>query len=327
MANSIRIERLVAVCTTLLILAGCSVADYKKPINDLSSAVDDSITTVEKIDQEVTEVQNIRWRKSISDGKVVLLTADNSCASGLNKCSLIIRLPDKHEKPFPTQSLMPKALVGLKGLKDYVASLKAIVDAETASAVKTSANAAMASVAEIEAEITKANDANAVKPSTIKAYSEPALAAINWLVVQYVERVKYNALAAATKRAQPVIVRLAEFHQLSGDVAATLKAAAALKAFVKAQTAYDDADIKNATVINAYVNAAETFHDVLKGRAAQPLKKFLVAHTKLNDSLNGNGDVTLADAIAAIKEFQQRAQEFKKIVDDFNKVAAAQAGE
>jgi len=321
--------RLVTICAAFLFVSGCSVADYKGPIVDLSDAINDSVTTVKKIDQEVTKAQNDRWLELIKNNEAFLLTPDESCASGNVSCALVIRFKGSREKgtPFPVKSLMPNALVGLNGLKSYVSSLKAIVDADTAGAVTTSVNEALSNAAKIEAEVAKAKDPNAKSPEIIRGYSEPLIASVKWLVSQYVDRVKHKALAAATKRAQPVIESLSDYHQTTSNAAATLKAAAALKAFTKAQAAYDDANTKNAGVINTYMKATATYDTALKGRIAHPFKKFLEAHTKLNDSLNGNGEATLADAIASIKEFKKRAQEFKQIIDDLNTVTSNQAGE
>jgi hypothetical protein len=321
--------RLATICGGVLFVVGCSVTDYKSPINDLYDAIDSSVTTVKKIDQEITKAQNNRWKELIEKDEAFLLTPDDSCASGNKSCSLLIRFSGSHSKGshFPAESMMPKALVGLSGLKDYVSSLKSIVDAETAGAVTASVNEALASAAKIEAEVAKAKNPDAKSPEAIKGYSEPLIASVNWLVSQYVERVKHKALAAATKRAQPVIESLSGYNQTVSDAAATLKAAEALKVFSAAQEAYDAVDTKNDIVINTYTKAAEAYDIVLKGRAAHPLKQFLEAHTKLNDTLNNNGETSLADTIAAIKEFKKRAKEFKQIIDDFKIVAINQTGE
>lgn len=321
--------RFLLISTAIVLLSACSVADFKQPITDLNTAIDDSISTVEEIDREVTQVQNTRWRKQVTEGKAFLLTPADSCASGETSCSLIIRFQGVpgNKGTFPKRSLMSEAHVGLKGLKKYVANLQAIVDADTASKISTHANAALASASEIEVEIAKAKDQNAEAKEVIKAYNEPTLAVINWLVTQYVERMKYNALASATKRAQPILESLIEYHDINSLAASQLKSSAALKAFTKAQDAYDEANPKTDKIIDNYVLAVATYDTVLKGNSAQPLKSFLKAHTKLNASLNGNGKTSIADAIAAIDQFKTQAKEFKKIMKDFQKIAANEAGE
>lgn len=317
------VSRLVSSCGLICFIAGCSVADYKKPIHDLGDALTESVMTVESIDRELAMAQNARWTALIEDNQALLQAAENECAAGTGACSLVIRLKDRSENTFPTRSVIPNALVGLSGLKSYVASLKDIVDADSAAAVATSANEALASAAEIEAAISRATVGSAGQSGTIKAYAEPSLAAIKWLVSQYEERIKLKALQTAIRRAQPVIKSLAAFHDAIGAAAATIEESAALNAFVTAQQVYDDADTKTEGAIGAYADAAATFNSTLAGAVAQPLAKFREAHTKLNDSLNGDGSVSLADAIAAIKDFRQQVDEFKTIVEDFNKVAGS----
>ncbi|MBT4966609.1 MAG: hypothetical protein HOM79_10340 [Alphaproteobacteria bacterium] len=311
---------------TLLILAGCSVADYKAPIIELGTAVNDTASTVHKIDLEITKARNKRWLTLLASGNASLQTANNSCASGTKTCSLVIRFlgKDKGKSPFPATAQEKSDLAGLGGLKNYVAGLRAIVDAETASAVTTSANEALAGAAKIETSLAEAQK-SVIPSGTIKAYGEPVLAAVKWLVTQYVERVKYKALAAATLRAQPTIEKLAKYHGKVAEVVTANKSSYARKIFIKAQNEFDVPEKKSKINVNNFVKAAAAYNDALKGEAAQPLKKFLIAHTKLNDSLNGDGSTSLADAIGAIKDFAERAKEFSKIVDDINKASDSQA--
>jgi hypothetical protein len=103
----------------------------------LGTAVNDTASTVHKIDLEITKARNKRWLTLLASGNASLQTANNSCASGTKTCSLVIRFlgKDKGKSPFPATAQEKSDLAGLGGLKNYVAGLRAIVDAETASAV------------------------------------------------------------------------------------------------------------------------------------------------------------------------------------------------
>jgi len=311
--------RLIAIYAGFLFATGCSVADYKKPIGELNNAIHDSVTTVEKIDKEATRSQNARWRKLITANQAFLLTPGDSCASGNKTCELVIRIKgDSIEKPFPVLSLIPNALVGLSALKGYVANLENIVNANTAAAVTTRANEALVSVSKIETQIANAMSPGGKPPSNIEAYSEPLIASLKWLVNQYVERLKYKALAASTSRAQPIIQSLADYHQATASAAATLKTASTYKLFVISQAEYDDAKTKTDGQISAYLKSAEAYNAALKSQSADPLKRFVEAHRILNRSLNGEGDASLTDVVSAIKDFKDVASEFKKIVRNIN---------
>lgn len=314
----------------IFMLTGCSVADYKNPITELKAAIDISVTTVENIDQEITKAKNAALRSDVSNNKAFLLTPDDTCAKGKTSCSLIVRYLGPNTKPidYPVTSMMPSAHVGLSGLKSYVANLKAIVDADTASKVSTSASEAIASATKIKASVEKglkALDPNAPALANIEKYNEPILSTVKWMVSQYIDRIKYNALAAATKRAQPIIVSLNDYHGLTSESATELKSGKALSSYNKAQQAYDSAPKKVDSVINALDKASSVYNSALRGTAAQPLKAFLDAHTKLEGNLNG--DVSLSDAIAAIKTLKKRADEFKKIIKDFNDIASKEGGQ
>lgn len=321
-----KVLRCSVVSTALTVVAGCSsVADYKQPITDLNASIDSSVATVIKIDSEITESQNRRWRELIGESEAFLVPSENSCAAGSKSCSLVvIASGGDTEKSFPAKSMMPKAIIALSGLRQYADNLKAIVDADTAASVATSANAALASAAKIEAEIAKANNPDAQISSTIKAYSPPITASISWLVSQYIERQKVKALATATERAQPVIEDLAVYYETAAAVASSLKDADALDEFVEAQGVFDNVASKSNSAINEYLRAVKEYDTALKASSSKPMQKFLEAHTALNGALNGSDEVSLADAIAAIKEFKRHSKDFKESVDEYVSVAKGQ---
>lgn len=326
-------KKKLEVISTIIILAsltGCTVADYKEPVSNLDEAINQSVTAVEKIDKKATEAKNQKSQQLVIAGKAHLLAADGTCAIGSDKCSLAIALLDKNGnrliETYPATSLMPNGLVILNSLKEYVASLNAIVEADTASAVETSTNAALASAAQIEVEIRKAKNENNTA-SSIEAYSQPTSAAIRWFVVQYIDRVKRDALANATRQAQPVIKELGPYYNTLGEVLTAFEVAGGHMAWIFSESTYSDAvDNKqvNEAAISAFVKATNGYSAILKAGSAKPLEKFVEAHTKLYENLDGESDVTMADVIASINAFEKQAKEFKKIVDDFEKVADEQ---
>lgn len=313
------------VLTAAIILAGCSsVADYQQPITDLNGAMDTSVMTIEKIDTELVTAQNKRWRELISQQQAFLLEAEDSCALGTMSCSLVvIEKGSSREQPFPATSVMPKAAEALSGLKSYTQALKAIVDADSATAVSAQVNAALANAVEIELQIAKVTGQSA-PTSTIKAYSSPLSHSFSWLINKYVEREKIKALAAATKQAQPTIESLTKYYDTAASAAASLRAAAAHERFLTAQSRFTEATDKNATTVNEYLAAVKNYNIDLKAGSSRPMQQFLTAHTALNKALNKSPDISLVDAIAAIKSFKQHSEEFKGLVDEFIEVKKQQ---
>jgi len=306
-----------------LLLSACAVDTYKKPVGDLTSAIETSITTVQALDKKITKVRNERWSKGIAEGTILLETVDNSCAEQESGCSLEIHPLTGPPVLFPAKSVIPKGLVGLTALRAYAANLKAIVDEETADAVTTSTNKALGSLKNIEKAVAEAKG-DPPAESVIDAYSQPVASLVNWAVGTYVDVVKYHALAKATRDADPVIRKLADYHQTLADAFTSYESAIAREAFVNAQTAFDKASIDGSLTqakVNTYVQAAAAYDVVLRASAADPLGAFLAAHTKLKQQLNREGKITLDDAFASIEDLKQRAETFKEIMDAFGKAA------
>jgi len=325
MKNISRVVSIGAYLSAILVLAGCSsVADYQQPITDLNESMTHSVVTIESIDSQLTAAQNKRWRELVSKDEAFLLEADDSCALGTKSCSLVvIAKGSDQEEAFPVTSMMPNAAKALSGLKGYTEGLKEIVDADTAASIISSANAALASASSIELEIAKAKGQSSTA-SAIEAYSSPLSNSFSWLISQYIDREKVKALAAATKRAQPAIESLANYYDTAASAAASLKASEALDNFLKAQSRFDDSSMKNTQEINQYLAAVKSYDTALKAGSSEPMKKFLIAHTALNKALSGSEDVSLADAIAAIKEFKKHSEDFKGLVVEFIQVAKEQ---
>ena len=137
---------------------------------------------------------------------------------------------------------------------------------------------------------------------------------------QYVDYVKYRALAESTSRAQPVVARLASLHKTSGNAVMALETVDVLKAFLTVQKRFDDdADDGKLrpAIVDDYVAAAAAYDVSLRATTAAPLETFEATHAKLTKQLNRTGGVTLTDAFAAIADLHERAKAFKAVVDSF----------
>ena len=308
---ALRIPGIAAIA--LLTVVACTVADYQKPIGDMATGVNQSIAAIHELDAEITALRDARWRKDIVAGEATLNVLGGTCSAGKSSCELAIRYRgETEEKSFPPTSVIPKAEIGLAGLKTYVENLQAIVDADMTSKVAASANAALGSVKTIEAAIADVTNRESMAAETFRA---PVVDAIAWITGQYVLYTKVEALKRATTLAQPVINDLALFYNDIAKAESTVTLGEAVAEFVVAQEDYDKLAEPNLQQIDEYVAAASRSDAILSAMNAHPLQAFADAHERLYSELNGK--ITLPEALSAIEIFVARAQEFRQIVDDF----------
>ena len=321
-------RRFAGLLIVVALMNGCSVVDYKNPVETLNTAIADSAETIIALDDKLTQLQNERWSEQIQMGELSLEPVDMTCALGTERCSLNVRFKDGSTKPFPATSLIPKARLALNGLKTYAERLKAITDADTASKVATSANEALGSIQNLATTISNETGSK-TSSDTIAAFQEPAVGVIEWSVTRYVEYVKFKALAQSTKRAHPVIVTLSTWYAITARGVALTELTNVNSRFITAQMNYDNMSEKNKLTgakIETYVQAATNYDAALKAVAAQPLEKFTIAHKKLMQELNGENGVSLAEATAAIERLSNEAKAFKKIIKRFENAIDAKGG-
>ncbi|MCG8509692.1 MAG: hypothetical protein MI741_10745 [Rhodospirillales bacterium] len=206
-------------------------------------------------------------------------------------------------------------------MKGYVGALKAIVDADTAGKVTASANQALGSLKNLEDQVAKAR--NTESSGLFAKYETPVSEAITWFAGQYVAAVKYRALAKATREADPVIAKLALFHE---DLAITLADTELADASLAYQTKQEEYDRKakakslSENDIREYLAAASDYDKVLKASHSKPLKAFADAHAKLALHLNGDGEISLSEALSYIGKLREEADTFRGIVEKFTKI-------
>lgn len=323
-----RVTYLGAVLAAVLLTACSNVIDYKKPVSDMSVALDDASNVINKYDQEQTKILNEKWRTALaaSPATASLNPRDNQCSiSGTGDnviidCSLEILLSGETEaKPFPATSVITNSKKGLALLQSYVAGLKSIVDADTAAKVLAETNKTFTHLSRLEETVLSKKK----ETSKIATYTASISALTKWLAENYIDHLKYKSLAQATAKAHPSIIGLEELMAGIGNAVAKFNLTAADEAYLTTLDAYDTA-AENKTLtdakINAYVKAAAEYDQALKASAAEPLKAFRKAHRKMKEHLNGEGGVSLSEVFTAVKDLKDRANEFKVIVDGFKTV-------
>lgn len=309
----------------VLIVSGCSTTkDYEETISELQTALKSSIDTVAKIDADVTKEQNASWIAKVSSGSHGLIVQQNTCEGGADKCGLeIVEYADPPTivvEAFPIESMMVKSQRALVALDRYLETLHAIAKVDTVGKVVEQTSKALVSLDRIKEEVARIQGTE-VGTSLISSYSEPSGALFNWAVEAYVQNVKHDALATATKRAQPAVDSLNNLLSGVSEAVAKRALARAEDAFQDAQATYDAAETAglgpSETAIKAYIRASVDNNQTRKAASARPLAEFTEAHRKLKKFLNNEGDVSLADAWDAIQRLKDKAKEFKTLAENF----------
>lgn len=315
------------------ILSGCTtITDYSESVSRLERAIDESVTSIEAIDADMTAKQNKELKKMIMSNQLLLNPAENACAQGEQQCSLVTLKASEGKvekyRAYPLTSMMPNSIKALEQVKLYVSRLKAIVDADTASKVTESVNATLGSLEQISSQLASEGAQGVNKENKISEYKAPIVGLIEWVTDKYVERVKKDALAKATLEAEPIIAKLTAFYAVSADAQKQADLAIFSKDFVNQQQQFDTVPITSAS-IDAYVSAAADYDVVLKAQAANPLLSFASAHEKLTAQLNGGGQASasLADVAAAIARLESEVKKVKALTDLFKKTNDAKKGE
>lgn len=316
-----------------VVLGGCSTtADYSESVLRLEKAINDSSTSIETIDSDITTRQNKKLKSDVTSKSLLLDAADNECAAGKEKCSLIVLKSEGgvavKVSAYPLKSSMPKGIQALEQVKLYVGRLKSIVDADTASKVTESANATLGSLEEIANQLASEDAQEFSKENKITEYKEPVMGLIEWITDRYIERVKKEALAKATLEAHPVIQNLTAFYATAANAQKLAELSRFHEEFVKKEESFDRNSVTSDS-IDAYVAAATNYEVALKAQAADPLKSFESAHEKLKKQLNGEDDekTTLTDVAAAIERLEQEVKKVKELADLFKKTNDANNGD
>lgn len=304
----------------LLFLSGCTLPAYEQPISEMNAALSAAVTSIEAIDTRMTKILNERRTADVTAGRALLETKAGTCTLGADSCSLqVLYLAEGESFDYPLPSLMPNARKPLAALRSYVSNLQAIVDADTASAISTHANAAIGSIGSIHSILSP----DAEVP--IKDYVLPASNLFSWAAGQYVTYVKASALADATRQAQPVIDRLAAFYDGQLDAVTSYSVGEASMVFIPRQEAFDDLAPGSAgpSAISAYAKAAVAYDQALRATSINPVRTFAAAHRSLSEQLN-NKDGSFAPSFASINQLKVEAKALKDILDAFEAVSSSE---
>lgn len=310
-------------------LAACSTADYAEPVNTFAAASGEAEKALVSLNDSVTKgyADYVRDLVMRGDGQVEFtehepnedeLVGAIDCGISSERCQLMVVLRDETTEQLTPDDALADMVAIMAGIRAYADNLTTIVAADNAAAASTDISATFGSIQNLANIVATRGGSEAA--AALPDFAEPAAAAANWLVGQYVESVKLAGLREATAAAQPVIVEAADVFKQASDVAQVVPRKI-LSAEV--QDRYDIyLESKTEANLDRLIAAAEAYDTFLVANPPEVFLRLRDAHGALTESLN-NGDLTLAAAMGKIEVFANEAIALAEIMKDLSGVLAS----
>lgn len=305
----------------LLPLSACSVADYGKPIGDFAAATATAESALIELDQTVTDAYvSVQRRRAVSERvseQVFIKTEDGSCEVTSSHCRLVAIDRKVATPQVLSSTVIPNTRVLMAEINDYAEELRALVDADTAAQVEGHVNGALGSVQELAATVSTIRNGTDATNDAIPEFATPTGKAINWLVGQYVARVKLRGLRQATNAAKSTVADAAALCSTIAKFAADpAKARAADQVTTHINALRDERTERN---FDEALAAARQYDALLSAQASDVFTRMADAHNALADGLNDK-NVSLPEAIAKINRFANEARTLAGIVQELRSI-------
>jgi hypothetical protein len=307
-AVSVRVL-LPAACA--LILVACDAARYDKPIATFAGAAANAETALATLDETTTaQYTTFLSEQARSDLRFAVLAAPRECQSDSRRCRIVLRNPatDREPPQFPPDPLLGNMVRVMGEIRAYAQNLAALVADDSAGAAEADVNAALASIQKLANTVAEAKGTG---KQAVPSFATPVGAGVNWLVGQYANHVKLAGLRRATAEADPVIREAAALFETAAQVGTDVLRPDLARSFQAKLDAYQE-DRANAAKLNAAVEAARAYDELLQAQPSQTFRKLGEAHAALAGALNDR-DISWPQAIAEIQGFAAQAEQLAKI--------------
>ncbi|GAB4353938.1 MAG: hypothetical protein Kow00114_03440 [Kiloniellaceae bacterium] len=302
----------------LLGLAACSTTDYSKPVNDFAAATGNAEKALADLNAQVTTAYRQVLTDAIRDNDVRARPASGDCLTRSERCRLaLIDRQGAVQEFYPPEPPLVQLTAVMGQISGYAQNLKALLEADSASKVAGSVNAALGSVQNLAETVAKADTAPGATPEKIPQFATPTAAAVNWIAGQYIESVKYRGLQRATKEAKPVIRKAADIFSTTSAFISDVPRAQLADEVAAADDAYRAN--RNDANLDKLVKAAAKYDALLSSTPPDLFKRLGDAHDALADSLQGDA-ITIGEAIGKIEAFAAEAQKLAKILKDIRAI-------
>ncbi|MEZ5830017.1 MAG: hypothetical protein R3D05_02420 [Dongiaceae bacterium] len=320
-AGQLLARRAITALLLALGAAACSTADYSKPVNDFAAATGNAKSALTDLNAEVTAAYRVYLDKSIAKGDLLLTHESNDCEVESDRCRLIVL--DKNGEnagDYPPEPPLTRMTLLMGEIDGYAANLKALLEDNTAQQVEADVNAALGSIQHLATTVSELQTPPGAAPADIPQFATPVGEGVNWVLGQYIERVKFKGLQRATAEAKPVIRRAADLFDIASSVAAAPRVEMANEVAAAQDAAQTSRD---RTGNDAYAKAAAKFDALLAEGPPEMFQRMAAAHDALAESLQGE-HMSLATVNARIQDFAAQAEQLAKILRDLRALAAQQ---
>lgn len=322
-AQPFHVRRSISPLLFALAMAGCSTADYAKPIDDFAAATSNAKSTLSELNVQVTNAYRAYLDRSIAKGDVLLTHDEGNCEVESDRCRLILLNKDgKNVGFYPPEPPLTNMSILMGEIDSYAGNLKALLQADTKEKVEANVNAALGSIQALATTVADMQTPAGQKPDPIPQFATPVGEGVNWVLGQYIERVKFKGLQRATADAKQVIRDAADLF----DKAASLAAAPRVEMANEVSAAQDAAQTnRDAASNDAFAKSAAKFDALLVAGPPELFQRMATAHDSLAENLQGEG-VSLATVYAHIQEFAEQAEQLAKILKDIRALSEQPEG-
>lgn len=303
----------------LLVAAGaCSTADYSGPVNRFAAATEEAQTTLSDLNTLAVESYSEIIRNRILERRLLTQMDKDTCLTDSTRCRLAAVSADGTKwDNYPPDPPLVQTVRLMSEINAYAANLKALVEADTASKVSSQVNAALGSIQNLAGTVAELKGEQDGKAATVPQFATPTGAAVNWIVGQYIESVKFSGLKRATAEAQPVIRDAADLFSTISDTLAVIPKVQ-LAEEVSSAADFLRTSLSEQNLVNLE-KAAATYDALLTSSPPEVFKRLGDAHDALAASLQGEA-VTFGEAVARIEFFAAEVEQLAQILKDLRAI-------
>ena len=285
--------------TVVLFAGGCAVPDYKEPLNEFAKATENAETALGELNSHVTSAYSEQIRAAALNGNVLVRFKKDSCLTGSERCELSVLRRDGSTEPLTPDPALRRMISLMSGIRAYSKGLADIANSETATATAVHVNATVGSIGALAETVAK-HSAGPKTKVDFQEYATPIGELVNWVVGNYVARVKIDGLRRATRDAKPVVAEAGKLFETAAGVAAFIPRQSMAEAVSVRRDAFD----ANPTEANLdrLLQSAAAYDQWLVAKPSGVFGSLVAAHNALADKLQAK-EVSLATVIAEIKAF------------------------
>lgn len=315
LGSASRLAFVALLCGPLL---ACSVASYRKPVEDFAQATRDTAEALNGLDRQIRDADAERMRKQVIAQPDRMLTRKGDCLDGSKRCQIVVIDEKGQPRVFPPESRIPKILAVMAAIQRYADGLAAIVTADTAAQVTTHVNATVASLKNLAATVKEQGGGDKSSLVSLTEYATPVGNLANWLSGQYVAKLQLDGLRRATKDARAVVSEATDVLVTNAGFGALIWLPPRAHEVEQRMATLE----KNASAraIDDLVTSAGQYDRLLESSPALVFTEFHKSHEALAKKLNDE-EGSLSDAIEKIDVFSGEAKKLAAVVKELQAVS------